>query len=386
MPFKALVTLDVNLQAFSQNDIMKRIPQNVLDEIKQKDDHPFFQMYSVAHEGESRPKVLGKGFTPITWTRNAIHSIKNVMRKGIKFFDGHNISNNIQDKKELGVVIHAFEEEIGGKLHSVTIGYFPPETREIAKTKDICSQEAGWDLIKAGGKIIADACNSFTGIALANSNDDIPAFKDAKRLAFVQALENKPGEGDSPKSEGNGELQMNYNEILKSADRDVVRRLVSDLQLHPNQLFDLKGIQEDREFGKFFEELETTKNSLQENLKELEGIKTKNNQLDRVIQLNTAKGKLGNIYEELKTTDNIKTFIDNIYDKNKDTIQDLSEEGLRSFVANQTEIYQLANKGPGDGETPPTLPTGDGSVDSDPSDYNKASNNPLLEDDYNPEG
>lgn len=380
---QAFVNLDVKLQALSQTEIIARIPQGVFDSIKSKDEHPFFQMYSIAHEGVSSPKIEGKGFKPITWFKGAIQSIKKVFNNGVKFFNGHNSTNQSQDKQELGVVIHAFEEKIDGKLHYCTIGYFPPETREIAKEMDVCSQEAEWNLIQAAGRLIADTCKNVTGIALANSKYQAPAFKDAKRLAYVQAFDNSASaqtnnsEGDSP---------MTYDDVLKFSNRDVVRKLVADLQLHPNQLFDLKGIQSDREFSKYFEELDQSKKSLEDLYKELEDSKTKNTELDRKIKLNNAKGKLDGLYKELNYTDNIKKFIDKMYDESKDKIEDLSDEGLKKFAEDQKKIYQVA-VGNTEQQNDIKLPSGDGSPDLnlESNDYSKPDTNPLLKEAYDPE-
>jgi hypothetical protein len=369
---QALINLDIyTLQAFSQNDIIQRIPPQILAEIKQKDEHPFFQLYSVCHEGTSTPKIEGKGYKPITWFREAIQSIKNVIKKGIKFFDGHNETNDKQNKQILGEVIHAFEEEIDNKLHYCTIGYFPPETKNIAKNMDICSQEAEWNLIETAGRLIAESCLAVTGIALANSKDSQPAFKDAKRLAYLQAFENI--------SEGNsrtGEVQMDYNDILKTSNKDVVKRLIEDLQLHPNQLFDLKGIQEDREFSKIFEGIKSKDTDIQAKNMELEKIKQENTKLNRSIQLQNAKGKLSDLYKQNNLTENIKKFIDDIYEENKEKIEDLSENGLKSFVESQTRIFQKANAN--EKIDNKIIPSGD-NIDT------STEKNPFLKEDYNPE-
>lgn len=359
---QALVSLDIQLQAYSQNDIIKKIPPDILAEIKSKDEHPFFQMYSVCHEGKSIPKIEGKGYKPITWYRKAIQSIKNVMKKGIKFFNGHNTTNDNQDKQELGQVIHSFEEEIEGKLHSVSIGYFPPNTRDIAKNMDICSQEAEWNLVEVAGELIADACEAVTGIALANSENSTPAFKDAKRLAFVQAFENISPVGETKSGEDLKEKkQMTFAELKTE---------IKNLNVMPHQLFTLDEIKDDKEFGKAYEEIKAKDTEIQAKIKELEDFKTKNGELNRSIQLQSAKGVLSDLCKENKLTDNITKFVNEMYEANKDKLEDLSNEGLKSFVESQTKIYQLANNTTQ--ENTQTLPTGD-DVNED--------KNPLLKDD-----
>ena len=87
--------------------------------------------------------------------------------------------------------MHSFEKEIDGKLHHVFISYHPSDVREEAKNYDICSQEAEWNFFEEAGKLFADSIEKLTGVALGNSDQQTPAFSGARRLGFVQALENK---------------------------------------------------------------------------------------------------------------------------------------------------------------------------------------------------
>ena len=359
---KSFLWLDAKIQAFSQSDIISRIPQNILDEIKTKDPHPYFQMYSVAHEGTFTPKLEGKNSYPITWTKAAIKSIKNVIQKGIKFFNGHNEKMDNPDKQVLGEMVYSFEEEFDGLLHHCAIGYFPPETREIAKSKDICSQESKWNIIKFGENAIADICDAFKGIALASSKENKPAFYGTKKLAEIQAFENIPPVGETKSGEDLKEKkQMTFAELKTE---------IKNLNVMPHQLFTLDEIKDDKEFGKAYEEIKAKDTEIQAKIKELEDFKTKNGELNRSIQLQSAKGVLSDLCKENKLTDNITKFVNEMYEANKDKLEDLSNEGLKSFVESQTKIYQLANNTTQ--ENTQTLPTGD-DVNED--------KNPLLKDD-----
>jgi hypothetical protein len=372
------------IQAYSQDDIISKIPKNVFDEIKQKDEHPFFQMYSVGHEGTFQPKIEGKPSIPITWTRAAIQSIKNVIKKGIKFFNGHNETISNPDKQELGEVIHTFEKEIDGKLNHVVIGYFPPETREIAKQKDVCSQESEWNLIQAGKQAIADVCSSFKGIALANSDEQKPAFSGAKRLAYIQAFEdtNIPAGNASLSGKGKEGDKMDLSTIQFG-------ELMAELKRRhtpPSQAYSVEEIKKDREFSKVFAEIDELKTNFQAKEKELEDFKTKNLELDRTIKLSNAKGKLKEFYKELNYTENIQKFIDKMYDESKDKIDDLSDDGLKNFVESQKKIFQAAT-GSQDKPQDVNLPTGDNAPDLnlDENKYSTPDTNPLLKEAYDSE-
>ena len=75
------------IQALSKDDILQMVSKETIDEIKKKDAHPYFQAYSIAHEGVAKPKVLGDTQAPqIRFLRDAIQSIKNVITKGVKIF------------------------------------------------------------------------------------------------------------------------------------------------------------------------------------------------------------------------------------------------------------------------------------------------------------
>lgn len=182
----------LKIQSFSENEIMDMIDKNTLEEIKAKDPHPFFQLYSICHEGESRPKIVGEtNRPPMLWTRKAIQSIAGVIKKGINFFLGHNADNSTNNRDSFGEIVGYAEKEIKGNLHSLVVGYFPPDKRDEAKKLDICSQESEWTFIEEAGKLVADSIQVLTGIALSNSEKDTPAFAGAKRLGIVQCFKDE---------------------------------------------------------------------------------------------------------------------------------------------------------------------------------------------------
>jgi hypothetical protein len=181
------IVLQLEIQAIDENQILSMIDHDTLEGIKAKNPHPCFKAYSLCHTGISKPKILGQGVAPISWTRAAIQSIKNVITKGVKFFHLHNADNSTSGREALGEVVASKEMEIGEKLHHVVIGYFP--NPEKVKDKDIISQESLWDFIKDGSQIIADKICELTGIAMSSSSVDKPAFSDARLLAAVQCFD-----------------------------------------------------------------------------------------------------------------------------------------------------------------------------------------------------
>jgi hypothetical protein len=180
----------VNLQSFqvhelSEQEILEKIPKEVLNKIKEKDQHPFFQVYSICHPGKSKPKMLDtEKQEPIHWTTKAVQSLKNIVLKGIKFFGPHNKDNSTENRESYGEVVANYEKEINGKLNHLVIGYFPDRGKVL--DKDIVSQESIWNIVKKAGELVADSVEKITGIAMANSKNESPAFEGAQRLGILQ--------------------------------------------------------------------------------------------------------------------------------------------------------------------------------------------------------
>lgn len=209
----------LKLSSLSSDDILALIDPQTISRIKATDAHPFFQAYSICHEGVSQPTILGEKSKPIHWTRAAVESIKNVVRKGIKFFRGHNKDNSTDDREALGEIVADTQKEIDGKLHHIVIGYFPDKAK--VESADVCSQEADWNLFENAGKWFAGTMQKLTGIALSNSAIDEPAFEGAVRLGMVQAFvlqAGGPGSGRHKEGGGNKESKEDIEKSIKVTD------------------------------------------------------------------------------------------------------------------------------------------------------------------------
>jgi hypothetical protein len=214
---------------------MALIDNDTITKIKATDPHPFFQAYSICHEGTSQPSILGDTARPIHWTRAAVQSIKNIILKGIKFFKGHNADNSTENRESLGEIVANTERELDGKLHHIAIGYFP--NKEKVSDSDICSQEANWNLFEQAGHWFAGTIDKLTGIALSNSKVDKPAFADAKRLGMVQAFVLQgggPGSGRTPYGKQSGDIKTrdhvnnSETELSDSQKRNIVKNDFND--------------------------------------------------------------------------------------------------------------------------------------------------------------
>jgi hypothetical protein len=381
-----------SFQQLSQDEIIKMIPEETLREIKLKDEHPYFQVYSICHDGISNPKLLKDGEKKnekIHWTKQAVQSMKNVIKKGLKFFHLHNKDNSTVNRREIGEIIAHSQQEIKGKLHQLAIGYFPPETREEAKKYDVCSHEGVWEFIISAGKKIADKISDLTGIALGSSDEDIPAFAESRRLGMVQCFAESSGELDN--KEG-GEPSKKEVKFMSITLKDVIDYIVEN-NVHITQLpFDIEDVKADRKLGKIITDLEAENKSLktfQENAtKEKEEFEKKIKEYEGKENLTKAK----TIFSEmLKTAEEKKTigerekkFIEKRFEK--ESIEDLTDAGLKKFFDEKLEEYKTDIAPLIGDETEIYKPNGSaGNVkNNDPADMTKAENNELLEEDYDP--
>jgi hypothetical protein len=276
--FQKEVTLILyKIQAFNQNEILAMIDNETLNKIKQTDPHPFFQVYSICHDGVSNPKLLGDTDNkPISWSRRAVQSLKNIVLKGIKFFRGHNADNSVENRDPIGEIVANKEIEIDGKLNHIAIAYHRPEVVKEVKEYDICSQEGIWNFIESAGSLLADSVERITGIALGNSKTESPAFSGAKRLGMVQAFETT---GEVGENKTGGEPANNggkpKEKIMDLKLKDVID-FIEENKVHPTQLkFKIEDLRNDRNLNTYFENLENKVTEAEKKLKTFEDDKNK---------------------------------------------------------------------------------------------------------------
>jgi hypothetical protein len=368
----------VRLQA-EKFDILNMIPPEILKEIKNKDNHPFFQLYSICHEGTSKPKLLGRTSKPISWPRQAVQSIKKIITKGVKLFKGHtNDDNSTDGRREIGEIIHSFEQEIDGKLHHLAITYHPESVREEVKDYDVCSQEADWNLIESAGNLIAETIDNLSAVVLGKAQENAPAFEGAKKLAMVQAFE-----AEATKKETK---TMTYEEIRDELFKfsrgtgeriNLVKGMINDFGIHPRHIFTLDQLKDDHDFGPHFKEMDVIKEEKEELIKKINDLEANNKTLERNSLVKDAKMRLTNIAKELQLPESQIKFVEEQFTENQD---DLSDDGLKKFVESQTELFKKVKSFDDVGEQI-SLGTSDG-LNKDTKDLTKKENNPILNEDF----
>ena len=364
------------ISALSSNDIISMIDAETLQKIKIKDSHPYFQAYSICHEGISTPTVLGDTARPINWLRDAVQSIKKTVVKGVKFFLGHNEDNSTSNREALGEIVADTQQEIDGVLHHIVIGYFPDKNR--VQNLDICSQEADWNLFETAGKWFAGNIKKLTGIALSNSSLDAPAFSGAKRLGMVQAFNIGNDDKNNNKQGSIGNMPNDLTVIpFSELVAEVKRR-----NTFPTQIFTLDEIKKDREIVPFFEKLNVLEKDVTTKEKSLKDLEAEKKSLSKQIESITAKDKLQKILKDgslIKVTEKQKNFIlDNFT-----SIDDTSDDSFKKLIENKIEERKkfLKSEGISEDDSHNTATTGN-TVPPNGGDFTKAANNPLLEEDF----
>ena len=247
-----------------------------------------------------------------------IRRIAEKIEEGTKFFLGHSDTNEHDGRESVGEVISSFVKEIGGRLSHIIIGHFPDE--EKVKNMDVCSMEA--DIYTDNENIVGDI-NKISGVALASSDVENPAFPGALRLGTVQCFD---------ESEKNKNLR---NKEKKRMTFEEVKVAIREMNIFPHQLFDMEEIKNDRTFSKIFTENETLKVNNDKLAKENKEILDKNKEAIRQVDISGAEAKLDTFMKDL--TEKQKTFITKQF--KPEAMEKLNDEGIKEFIENSKKEF-----------------------------------------------
>ena len=303
--------------SLSPEELKAHVPVEKLEALKGQG---IFQAYTLAHEGISRPRVIGKGTQVLKWPRAVIRTLASKIQSGTKFFLGHGIDNSNIGRESVGEVLSSFTKEIGGKLSNIIIGWFP--NKEKVQAMDTCSMEAD---VHTDEEFIVGDINEVTGIALGNTKETHPAFPGALRLSMVQCFTEpkiKPGEG--------------ANEVADKITFQMVEQGIKEMNIFPWQVFSLENLKNDKIFGKLFTDNSTLKAENERLSKEHEKMTTDSKDAIRKSELLGAQEKLDVLMKE-GFTDKQKQFIKG--DFKPEDIKDLTDEGVSKFLENSKKKF-----------------------------------------------
>jgi len=212
-------------QEMSASAIADAIPADVMAEIKRTDARPLFRAYTLAHEGQSRGRLLGVGNVIKTWAASVIRKLHDRLAVGLQLFLGHGQDNSIDPGRiVVGKVVAKKLVEIDGRTSSVVIAYVDPLYSAMAL--DVCSLEGSIDLaIDKAGNMTALDVDKISGIALGNSQIDQPGFEFATIQGALQAFAEQnglagPAEGVGDSEPLNPYLDPKVNKFIRFSDEE----------------------------------------------------------------------------------------------------------------------------------------------------------------------
>jgi hypothetical protein len=212
-------------QEMSSAAIADAIPADVLAEIKRTDARPLFRAYTLAHEGQSRGRLVGVGNIIKTWAASVIRKLHDRLTIGLEMFLGHGKDNSIDPGRiVVGKVVAKKLVEIDGRTSSVVIAHIDPLYSAMAL--DVCSLEGSIDLaIDKAGNMTALDVDKISGIALGNSSMDTPGFEFATIQGALQAFAVEHGITGPAEPIGEGEplspyLDPKVNKFIRFSDDD----------------------------------------------------------------------------------------------------------------------------------------------------------------------
>lgn len=372
--YKMISLENVRIEAADQAGILDMIDPVDLAYIKKTDPHPFFQLYSFAHEGTSRPAVVGMANPPvISWPRKAIETIKNIVIKGTKLFRDHRKTGEVRNRKEIGTVVASEEKEIDGKLHHLIVTYHPPEVKTEAIECDACSQEAEWSFFEKAGMWVAEKIEKIKAIAGLNSKTDRPAFSGAYRLAAIEAAhiydKDQSGEDRVP-GEGKGEIVE--KQLKDFGFAEIIKHIKEERNARARDLVTIEDLMDDRQFAPMFDEVENLKKTVAALEEEKKKIADTMENLKKKELITTAKTRIEGIINDLKIdNDIIKKQLLSIAESSPEKDDDsIKVEANRILEIQKAIIQQQEDK--------TKIPTGNRTDQDKSPDYRTAKDNPLI--------
>jgi len=299
--------LELNL---TSEELKAAIPKETLEAVKGKG---IFQAYTLAHEGKSQPRVLGSGDQVLKWPRAVIQKLAQTIKTGVKFFVGHGSTNDHADRESVGEIVASFVKDIGGKVSNVIVGHFPDKDKVIEM--DVCSMEAN---VHTDDENIVGDINDVSGIALANSDSESPAFVGALRLNAIQCFEiqaKNPGEGDT--------------KMPDAITFEQVRSAVKSMNIFPHQLYDDDDMRKDNQFSKLYTNESKLSSENERLTKENTEMKDKNKEALRSVDVTNAQSQISEFLKEGLTEKQVKFITDRFKPEEMD---DLTEVGINKFI------------------------------------------------------
>jgi len=219
------------IQEMAREEILSMISAGTYERIKKQDEHPEFRVYAIAHEGTAEGKIIGEQYIKQSWFKEAVKSVVDKIKLGLKFFHLHKAgTNDTENRQAVGEVVGKKLVNMNGKTYALVAAYVYPEFRDMPL--DVASIEADIVYNKEGNTAKIDSVDKITGIALGNSAVISPGFAGATLLGAVQAFA-------AQRSGGKGSGKMTKAELKE------LREQIEEAGLSPSDVFGEEDLTQD---------------------------------------------------------------------------------------------------------------------------------------------
>lgn len=281
--------------------------------------------YIIAEEGVSKPRVIGEGSKILNWSREVIQKVKNKVQSGLKLYHGHNEDNSTNNRKSVGEVVTSLTKEVGGRLQTIAIACM----NSLENSFDVCSIEA--DVFEENGNV--SDVETISGIAVANSQVEQPAFNNARRLIPVQFFNS---EEELQEPERIKTMNITYDDLM-NVPLDMFKKVAKAKEIHPAQIFDLSDIENDREFGSLISDKKTAETKFSEMEIKFKALTEETENSKKELIKTTAKTELEKFIPK-ELTEGQKNFITTRFDAEK--LESLDEGILKTHIDNELTAYK----------------------------------------------
>jgi hypothetical protein len=174
----------------AQDEILGLIPKDTIERIKQSDPTPEFRVYCIGHEGDANPQILSYGqkiAMVLNYVKDMVVKIADRLQFGTPIFHQHAGANTSDGREQIGEVVGKAVRNIQNKISALAAVYLYPQYRKMQL--DIASIESINVFVpKSDSAAEVIDVREVTGIALASSATEKPAFAGATLLGAIQAL------------------------------------------------------------------------------------------------------------------------------------------------------------------------------------------------------
>lgn len=289
----------------TRDELLGMVDAEEMKSIKNIDADPMIVAYIVAHEGISKPVVIGEGTKTIKWDKDAVRTVSEKLAVGMPVYDSH---PRPEGRNQVGHVVGCKEKMIDGVLSTIFAAYIKPEYADQIKSYDISSMEAIWKIVETVSGMISKGVSEITGIALGSrKKGEKPGFGRADKLISITAYGTEVSiyAFEEQREE---KKYMDWNTINPAEiPFEVLKAGVKAKKIYLSQIFDpeellpkktMNGDKEsyesyDREFTKSFNKFaEQIRSEITEKYKDYDDIKKERDTLKKELTVTANKPKV----------------------------------------------------------------------------------------------